>query len=82
MSKSNICRVSIFMSKSDKGMSSFHIYVEKRGKLKYICPNYNIYIQIVIYVTLHGKTGKKAMTRARVRWHGTLSVTYDTYMRI
>ena len=35
------------MSKTDEYMSSFHIYVEKRGKLKYICPNYNIYIQIV-----------------------------------
>ena len=47
-----ICRVSIFMSKTDEDMSSFHIYVEKRGKLKYICPNYNIYIQIAIYIRI------------------------------
>ena len=26
-------------------------------------------------VTLHGKTGKKVNARARVRWHGTLSVS-------
>ena len=41
-----------------------------------------ITIENTVYVTLHGKTGKKVMTRARVRWHGTLSVTYDTDMRI
>ena len=34
------------------------------------------------YVTLHGKTGKKVMTRARMRWHGTLSVLFDTHMCI
>ena len=33
------------------------------------------------YVILHRKTGKKVMTRARVR-HGRLSVTFDTDMRI
>ena len=32
------------------------------------------------FVTLHRKTGKKVMTRARVRWHGTLSMTFDTDM--
>ena len=51
-----ICRVSIFMSKSDKDMSSFPYLCRKErqieiymSKLQYIYPNC-IYIQIVIYI--------------------------------
>jgi len=32
--------------------------------------------EVKAFVTLHGKTGKKVNGRARVRWHGTLSMSH------
>ena len=62
-----------YMYSSLNGSCSCLLYRQECFTGKYTTPK---------IVTLHGKTGKKVMTRARMRWHGTLSVLFDTHMCI